>query len=220
MCIRHGIEIIYHASFADEEALDLLEANKDKHFVAPGLAWLIRISNHAARMGHHAGEGVEPWAITVELEIAIETAKKMKRRGIRVLPGGDYGFAWTAARHLCPGLRVFRRSPRLHADGGAGRRDQASAARSWDRRGELGQVKEGYLADIILVDGDPLSNIKILQDKKRILCRHEGRRVLPRPGRARARAGRGRCKAADDRAPRRVWRGVTRGVVWANDEQG
>ena len=35
--------------------------------------------------------------------------------------------------------------------------------------GELGLVKEGYLADLILVDGDPLSNIKILQDKKRIL---------------------------------------------------
>ena len=30
-------------------------------------------------------------------------------------------------------------------------------------------MKEGYLADLILVDGDPLSNIKILQDKKRIL---------------------------------------------------
>src|SRR5438445_438227 len=31
-CVRHGIEIIYHASFADEEALDMLEANRDKHF--------------------------------------------------------------------------------------------------------------------------------------------------------------------------------------------
>ena len=37
MCVRHGIEIIYHASYADEEALDMLEANKDNHFVAPGL---------------------------------------------------------------------------------------------------------------------------------------------------------------------------------------
>jgi imidazolonepropionase-like amidohydrolase len=31
-------------------------------------------------------------------------------------------------------------------------------------------VKEGYLADIILVDGDPLANIAILQDPKRILA--------------------------------------------------
>jgi len=35
---------------------------------------------------------------------------------------------------------------------------------------ELGQVKEGYLADLLLVDGDPLSNIAILRDPKRILA--------------------------------------------------
>ena len=35
---------------------------------------------------------------------------------------------------------------------------------------ELGQVKEGYLADLLLVDGDPLANIGILRDPKRILA--------------------------------------------------
>ena len=40
-CVRHGIELVYYASFDDEEALDMLEANKHKHFVAPGIAWLI-----------------------------------------------------------------------------------------------------------------------------------------------------------------------------------
>ena len=28
-CVKQGIEVIYHASFADEEALDLLEAAQD-----------------------------------------------------------------------------------------------------------------------------------------------------------------------------------------------
>jgi imidazolonepropionase-like amidohydrolase len=50
-CIRHGIDIIYHASFTDDEALDMLEANKDKHFVAPGIAWLINTSYHAGEFG-------------------------------------------------------------------------------------------------------------------------------------------------------------------------
>jgi imidazolonepropionase-like amidohydrolase len=35
---------------------------------------------------------------------------------------------------------------------------------------ELGLVKEGYLADLLLVDGDPLANISILRDPKRILA--------------------------------------------------
>ena len=53
-CVRHGIQNIYHASFADEEALDMLEAAKDRHFVAPGIAWLINTARHAERMGHQA----------------------------------------------------------------------------------------------------------------------------------------------------------------------
>src|SRR4029078_8191940 len=37
-CVRHGIQNIYHASFADEEPLDMLEGDKDRHLAAPGLA--------------------------------------------------------------------------------------------------------------------------------------------------------------------------------------
>src|SRR5262250_2351390 len=37
-CVRHGIDIIYHASFTDEEALDMMESVKDRIFVAPGIA--------------------------------------------------------------------------------------------------------------------------------------------------------------------------------------
>jgi imidazolonepropionase-like amidohydrolase len=35
---------------------------------------------------------------------------------------------------------------------------------------ELGMIKEGYLADLLLVDGDPVSDVRILQDKNRILA--------------------------------------------------
>ena len=35
---------------------------------------------------------------------------------------------------------------------------------------ELGQIKDGYLADLLLVDGDPLANLAILRDPKRILA--------------------------------------------------
>src|SRR6266849_10119174 len=41
--LRHGCEIIYHASYTDEEALDMLEANRDRIFVAPGLSVIVRL---------------------------------------------------------------------------------------------------------------------------------------------------------------------------------
>jgi imidazolonepropionase-like amidohydrolase len=35
---------------------------------------------------------------------------------------------------------------------------------------ELGQIRPGYLADILLVDGNPLANVKILQDRDKLLA--------------------------------------------------
>ena len=35
---------------------------------------------------------------------------------------------------------------------------------------ELGMIKEGYLADLLLVDGDPLADVRILQNRDRILA--------------------------------------------------
>ena len=35
---------------------------------------------------------------------------------------------------------------------------------------ELGQIREGYLADMLLVDGDPVANVRVLQDKARLLA--------------------------------------------------
>ncbi len=35
---------------------------------------------------------------------------------------------------------------------------------------ELGQIKQGWLADMLLIDGDPVANVRILQDKSRILA--------------------------------------------------
>ena len=35
---------------------------------------------------------------------------------------------------------------------------------------ELGQIKEGYLADLLLVDGDPIANVRVLQEKDRLLA--------------------------------------------------
>ena len=168
MCIRHGVEIIYHASYADEEALDMLEAAKDKHFVAPGLAWLLKTSRDAGDWGIKPGS---PLAIQYarELDIAVETMRKMHRRGIRVLPGGDYGFAWiphgSNANDLQYFVEMVGMSPMealvattKHGGEIMGRPD------------ELGLIKPGYLADLILVDGDPVANIRILQERDRILA--------------------------------------------------
>jgi imidazolonepropionase-like amidohydrolase len=167
-CVRHGIEVIYHASYTDEEALDMLEANKEKHFVAPGLAWLINTSYHASEWGI-TPEIAKEMGYHRELEAAIESLKKMHKRGIKVLPGGDYGFAWikhtTNAKDLEYFVKYLGFTP-MEAIRGA----TFYGGQIMKLGNELGLIKEGYLADILLVDGDPLANIALLQDSKRILA--------------------------------------------------
>jgi imidazolonepropionase-like amidohydrolase len=34
---------------------------------------------------------------------------------------------------------------------------------------ELGLIRPGYLADLLLIDGDPLKDIRLLQDRARLL---------------------------------------------------
>jgi imidazolonepropionase-like amidohydrolase len=167
-CVRHGIEVIYHASFTDEEALDMLEANKDKHFVAPGIAIIHAMLNEAERWGITRAKATE-MGYQVEWDAALESLRQMHKRGIRVLPGGDYGFAMTPhcqnSRDLEFFVRYLGMTP-MEAILSATR----FGAEIMMRGTELGQVKEGYLADLLLVDGDPLSNLAILREPARMLA--------------------------------------------------
>ncbi len=166
-CVKYGFELVFHASYADDEAIDMLEANKDKHFVAPGIGWLINTLYNAAEFGI-TEEMATKMGYKRELEAATESLTKMHKRGIRVLPGGDYGFAWmphgTNARDLGYLVKYVGMTPKeallaATKHGGA----------LMMMPDELGQLKAGFLADIIMVDGDPLKNLSILQDEKKIL---------------------------------------------------
>ncbi len=167
-CVKQGIEVIYHASFTDSEALDLLEAHKMQHFVAPGLAWLINTSHHASAWGL-TPEVTKKMGYHRELEAAIDSMKAMRKRGIRLMPGGDYGFAWTPHGTNAKDLEYFVKYV------GMSTMEALLSATAWGgpmmKMGkQLGYLREGCLADILLIDGDPLADITVLQDKARILA--------------------------------------------------
>lgn len=44
----------------------------------------------------------------------------------------------------------------------------AGVAKLYMREHELGQIRPGYMADCILVDGNPLENITLLQDHTKL----------------------------------------------------
>ncbi|HEY0559161.1 MAG TPA: amidohydrolase family protein, partial [Frankiaceae bacterium] len=145
------------------EGMDELERQKDRVFVAPGINWLIATLEDASPWGF-TPDLAEQVGYKRELEIAIEGLREMHRRGIRVLPGGDYGFAWTPhgtyARDLEHFVKILGFTP-MEAILSATKQ----GGEIMDLPHELGQVRPGYLADLVLVDGDPLADITILQDR-------------------------------------------------------
>ena len=95
--------------------------------------------------------------------------KELKRRGVRILGGGDYGFSLTPhgenARDLDHLIRYCGFTPMealqsMTKHGGA----------AMDLPDDLGQVREGFLADLLLVAGDPLTNPKVLLDRDKLLA--------------------------------------------------
>ena len=166
--MRHGIDIIYHASYADTEALDMLEAAKDRIFVAPGLSVIIRLLDNGETVGI-SNQQAKRMGYERELEASVNSMKAMLKRGIRVLPGGDYGFAWAPHGENAKDLEYFVKYL------GMTPMETIVSATKWGGQmmmqgNELGEIKEGYLADLLLVDGDPLSNIAILQDRNKLLA--------------------------------------------------
>lgn len=167
-CVRHGVDVIYHATYADEGARDMLEANRDRLFVAPALSVTWTRLHEAGRFGLPATPAIKA-RIERDLESTIACMQDLKRRGVRVLPGGDYGFRWNPhgnnARDLVYFVELLGFTP-MEALVAATR----MGGEIMGRGHELGQVRTGFLADLLLVDGDPLASPAILQDRGRLVA--------------------------------------------------
>ena len=167
-CVRAGVDGLLHCEYSDEELLDMMEEAKDRIFVAPTVSlW------HSIVNGEASGSGLTPevgayMGIPPVLEAGIKTHTELRKRGIRHLIGGDYGFAWsrqgTNARDLQFFVDYYGYTPEgallcATRNGGLAMRDD----------GELGTITEGSLADLLLVDGNPLEDLAIMTDHDRLV---------------------------------------------------
>jgi imidazolonepropionase-like amidohydrolase len=168
LCVKHGVQLINHATFSDEKARDALEAAKERVFVMPTIGITYATLFEAQTWGITT-EAATNMGMRREMEQGAIAMKDLKKRGVRILPGGDYGFAWNRigddARDLEHFVKLFGFTPM----------EAIIAATRWGgeimmKPGELGIVKQGALADLLLVDGDPASDVAILQNADRLLA--------------------------------------------------
>lgn len=167
MAVRHGFRILYHCSHADEEALDMLEAKKDELFVAPAVGLLYSRIHEADAFGITRKVAEDMGAVS-GLDRMQTLYPKLRKRGIRVLPGGDYGFPYNPIGRNARDLQLF-----VDLFGYSPTEALVAATKLGGElmgRGDLiGMIKPGYFADLLVVDGDPTRDVRILQDHDRLV---------------------------------------------------
>ena len=90
---------------------------------------------------------------------------EMRRRGIRVVPGGDYGFPYNPIGRNARDLRLF-----VDLLGYTPVETLVAATKTGGEMVgfDVGTVETGRLADLLLVDGDPTTDVTMLEDVSRI----------------------------------------------------
>jgi len=167
MGLRNGFRVLYHCTYADAEALDLLESRKEDIFVAPTVG-IVQATLDATPPPHFDMRHMKEDARIV-LDHQMKLVPELRRRGIRVLPGGDYGFPFNPNGRNARDLELFVR----HFDYTPTEALLAATKLGGEIMGmghELGQVRAGYLADLLLIDGDPTHDVTLLQDRAKLLA--------------------------------------------------
>ncbi|HJM29128.1 MAG: amidohydrolase family protein [Acidimicrobiales bacterium] len=165
--VRHGVDIIGHANYLDDEAVAMLEAERHRIFVGPGIAWEIALLDKGAQLGLPR-EDMERLGYQREIDETISSVKRLRESKVRVLIGGDYGLNITPHGTNAKDLEYFVDLFGM-SDAEAllcATRDGGAAANT---EGMVGTLEEGKYADLVVVDGDPTIDVRVLQDHDNIV---------------------------------------------------
>ncbi len=179
--LRAGYDAVEHASFIDDEGLQLLLERDVPVVPALQFEWASVQYGKEWGMSQRVIDGHQE-----TLEGGAESARRILKAGGRLGMGGDYGFAWTPHGTYAKELTFF-----VNYVGFTPMEVLRCATRTgaeiMGRAHEIGTLETGKLADVLVVDGDVLADISILEDRTRFIAVLQGGVIkagqAPRSGR-------------------------------------
>jgi len=166
--LRSGYDAIEHGTFMDDEALELLLKRDVPCVPALYFEWASVERGPEFKMSQKVIDGHKE-----TLEGGAESARRILRAGGRLGMGGDYGFAWNPhgdyARELSFFVEYVGFTP-LEVLTCATK----TGAEILGRGEELGTLEAGKLADVLVVDGDVVADIRLLQDRDKFVAVMQG----------------------------------------------
>ena len=166
--LRAGYDTLEHATFMDDEAMDLLLARDVP--VVPALYF------EKASVIHGPEFGLSQRVIDGHQETldgGAASALRILRAGGRVGMGGDYGFGWNPHGDYAKELTYFTKEVGFTPLETI-RCATKTGAEIMGRGDEFGTLEAGKLADVLVVDGDVIADIAILEDRRNILAVIQG----------------------------------------------
>lgn len=161
--VRAGVDFIGHANYLDDEAIELLAARKDRLVVGPAIAWEVTYLEKCGTLGI-SQETVRAQGYEREIHATVATVKKLRAAGVRMVVGGDYGISIAPHGTYAKDLEYF-----VDLFGMTNAEALICATRNggqaFDPSGRVGTLVSGAYADLLMVDGDPSVDVRVLQDR-------------------------------------------------------
>ncbi len=166
--LRAGYDAIEHGTFLDDEALQLiLERNVP---VVPALYFELASIERGPEfnLSQRVIDGHKE-----TLEGGAESARRILKAGGRIGLGGDYGFGWNPHGNYARELTFF-----VNYVGFTPLETLMCATKTGAEilglDHELGTLESGKLADVVVVDGDVVADISVLEDRSRFIAVMQG----------------------------------------------
>ena len=163
-----GYDALEHGTFIDDETLDLL-LERDVP-VVPALYFEQMSIERGPEFGMSQAviDGHQE-----TLEGGSESARRILAAGGRLGMGGDYGFAWNPHGDYAKELDFFVKYVGLKPLDVI-KCATKTGAEILGRSDEFGTLAAGKLADVLVVDGDVVADLSILQDRSRFIAVMQG----------------------------------------------
>ncbi|MGE3804455.1 MAG: amidohydrolase family protein [Gemmataceae bacterium] len=162
--LKAGYDALEHATFIDDETLDMLLERDTPVVPALQFEHASIVRGDEFRMGQKVIDGHKE-----TLEGGAESARRIIKAGGRLGMGGDYGFAWNPHGDYAKELTFFVEhvgfSP-LETITCATK----TGAEIMGRAKEFGTLEAGKFGDVLIVDGNVLDNIRLLEDRTHFLA--------------------------------------------------
>jgi imidazolonepropionase-like amidohydrolase len=151
-CVEFGVKVIEHATLIDDETARFVAERGA--FVVPTMSVIFALSELGKELGFPPGSQEK---MQVAYDGAIAGLDRMRAAGVKLGYGTDLlGVTYTMEcreftlrREVFPPLELLRQATSIGAE-------------LLGLAGEIGTIAPGAHADLIVVDGDPLSDIELL----------------------------------------------------------